>query len=699
MFKRYIALALLLICPSTFAAVIGDPEQFEWTFHPASATNPEPYYSGTMVMGEGSFLIGSDTITTRAYGQEGRGLSIPGPTMVMSPGNKYVLRFKNTLPYQPKEAVHNVFKDPNISNLHTHGLHISGMSPGDDVSRSFEGGFGGDFVYDIPADHMGGSYWYHAHHHGSTYLQVSGGAFGMLIIDDSNDNLPAPVANMSERHLVLGYLDPAVAGTGGDTLISGTLGSTWTINGYKGGTLEIPANTWQHWRILLADRDAKEKTVAIGSGCEAMLLARDGVWRTVAPRSLASASLSITGASRADLAVRCQSSSTLSVGNTKVADIAIAGTSDTSVHPFAADGSSWSARRPAYLADLRALPVANKEVVKMGARTINGSKFDHMVPTFSLSPVGVEEWQLQGAAMHPFHLHIYHVQMMGACGDFEDGEYYDVVSGNCTIRFDLNSNRSSVYQGRTIMHCHILEHEDQGAMGWANVLGGMGAPTFPADADGNFDDYFQFDSGTGPSVPAAPSGLMATTLSASQIHLTWLDNSSDETGFVLERSGGDGNFAPLVNLAPDSVSHTDSGLMPATTYEYRLAAVNAAGSSAYSNEVRASTDASEPGSRLVLGSLSVSLLDAGRGQKRGQALVRVLDDMGNPVAAARVSGYFSGDINESLVSDDTSANGETVIISQTSIKRLNNLSFCITDISHNNLESLSAAPGELCASL
>ena len=59
-----------------------------------------------------------------------------------------------------KASVHNVFKDANIANIHTHGLHISGESPGDDVTRAFEGGFGGDFVYDIPADHMGGTFWY-----------------------------------------------------------------------------------------------------------------------------------------------------------------------------------------------------------------------------------------------------------------------------------------------------------------------------------------------------------------------------------------------------------------------------------------------------------------------------------------------------------------------------------------------------------
>ena len=144
---------------------------------------------------------------------------------------------------------------------------------------------GGDFVYDIPPDHMGGTFWYHAHHHGSTFLQVSSGAFGLIIIDDSSDGIPTNVANMAERHLIMAYLDPSVAGTGGDSLISGTLDPTWTANGTVAGNLCMPPDTWQHWRVLLADRDARTKTLTVGAGCEVALMARDGVWRTEVRRA------------------------------------------------------------------------------------------------------------------------------------------------------------------------------------------------------------------------------------------------------------------------------------------------------------------------------------------------------------------------------------------------------------------------------
>jgi hypothetical protein len=95
---------------------------------------------------------------------------------------------------------------------------------------------------------------------------------------------------------------------------------------------------------------------------------------------------------------------------------------------------------------------------------------------------GIQEWSI-GANNHPFHLHVYHQQVQGVCngGDFEDGEYYDTISGSCDVRFDTDPQTTTSFDGRTIMHCHILQHEDNGAMGWANAaLGGIPAPTLPS---------------------------------------------------------------------------------------------------------------------------------------------------------------------------------------------------------------------------
>ena len=140
----------------------------------------------------------------------------------------------------------------------------------------------------------------------------------------------------------------------------------------------------------------------------------------------------------------------------------------------------WQAQRPSYLRDLRGDPVDFTDSIQVGARSLYGQSYDEAVPIFDLLP-GIQEWAVS-ANNHPFHLHVYHQQVQGVCngGDFEDGEYYDTISGSCDVRFDTDPQTTTAYDGRTIMHCHILQHEDNGAMGWADAaLGGIQAPTLP----------------------------------------------------------------------------------------------------------------------------------------------------------------------------------------------------------------------------
>jgi FtsP/CotA-like multicopper oxidase with cupredoxin domain len=665
---------------------------FQWTHHPAGA-GTEEYYSGTLEMGEATFNIHGETLTTRAYRQEGGAYSIPGPTMVMEPGKKYVLRFKNTLPYDPLNPVHNDFKDPNVTNVHTHGLHISGETPADDVTRFFEGGFGGDYVYEIPASHMGGTFWYHAHHHGSTYLQVSSGAFGLIIIDDGQDGIPANVANMQERHIALGYLEPGnSAGTGGDSLISGTFSDGWTANGTVNGNICLPPDTWQHWRMLVADQDSRLVDLEFGAGCELALMARDGVWRTQAPGAVDANTLTLTGASRADLAVRCSSDSTVSVGGTQVANIYVDGTPDPTVHPYDTDGvSTWSALRPDYLRDLRGLPVSGSETIRMGARSVLGSKFDADVPNLTHAADGIQEWSLNGATNHPFHLHVYHVQVQSDCGPYEAGEYYDTVAGNCDLRFDMGP--SEAYEGRTIFHCHILTHEDQGAMGWLNVIGGRAPPVYP---DAQYAEYYSLGGGPPTNPPAAPSGLVATAVSSSQIDLSWSDNSGDETGFEIERSLNGSDFSWIASVGADITSYLDTGLSAATTYYFRVAATNGAGSSTYSNTANATTQDQGTATSVQVGSIAVSTESAGKGLKFGRADIVVVDDQGNPVPDALVSGQFTGDIVEDVIDAQTDNNGSVTVITSQSAKRIKSLTFCVTSITHGTLQDFS---GSICGSL
>jgi len=644
---------------------IQDPTQFQWTYHPVTTNNPVAYYSGTLEVGQATFTMNNgQTLTTRAYRQKDGVFSIPGPTIKVQPGNKYILRFNNTLPYQPLSVDENVYKDPNVSNIHTHGLHISGTTPGDDVSRSFEGGRGGDFVWDIPANHMGGTYWYHAHHHGSSFLQVSGGLFGMLIVDDSKDNIPVPVAAMEERQIILGYLDRGAAGSGGDVLLSGSLTSTWTVNGKIKGNICLPANTWQHWRILMADRDATMKTVTFGPECEVMLLARDGVWRTVAPKALGTRTLDLTGASRADIAIRLKgTTSTLNIAGATVATITASGITNATPHPFNTDGvSTWSAVRPSYLRDLRAVTNVHKESVTMGARTINGVKYNHHTPNLTLAADQTQEWAISGAGAHPFHLHIYHIQALANDVGFEAGEYYDVLASKMSVRFDLNSNTSTAYSGRTIMHCHILSHEDQGAMGWVNVTGGQGAPTFPVNGDLTEPYSAYYYLGSPP--PAAPSNLTATVVSNSTIGLNWTDNSTDETGFRVERSTDGMNFTFVADVGSNTISYVSSGLFSGTTYYHRVSSFNGTNNSNLStpSNVASTTLPSGGGVEMHVGSIVVTRVAQSGGRTSGVANVYIYDASNAPLSGVTVTGTFSGPTTGTF-SGTTNASGQVTYTS------------------------------------
>ncbi len=89
--------------------------------------------------------------------------------------------------------------------------------------------------------------------------------------------------------------------------------------------------------------------------------------------------------------------------------------------------------------------------------------------------------------------------------------------------------------------------------------------------------------------PAAPASLAATATSSSAISLSWTDNSSNESGFKLERSLDGTSFALLATLGGSVTSYGDSGLSAATKYYYRVYAYNSGGNSGYSNTASATT--------------------------------------------------------------------------------------------------------------
>jgi FtsP/CotA-like multicopper oxidase with cupredoxin domain len=154
----------------------------------------------------------------------------PSPTLRLKPGDLLILRFKNDLidfgsalpgrdntPGQSASVawplcVSRASSDPcasgamtaTSSNLHFHGLTVPPLCHQDDVLKTSIQPDDPPFEYRfrVPADEPPGLYWYHPHIHGTSKVQVLGGASGALIIEGLERANPA-VAGLPERVLVI----------------------------------------------------------------------------------------------------------------------------------------------------------------------------------------------------------------------------------------------------------------------------------------------------------------------------------------------------------------------------------------------------------------------------------------------------------------------------------------------------------------
>lgn len=91
-------------------------------------------------------------------------------------------------------------------------------------------------------------------------------------------------------------------------------------------------------------------------------------------------------------------------------------------------------------------------------------------------------------------------------------------------------------------------------------------------------------------VPIAPSNLTGSLASSVQINLTWTDNSTNEIGFKIERKTGSNTYAVIGTTTNDITNFSDTGLLPSTTYTYRVYSYNSAGNSlTYSNDFSLNT--------------------------------------------------------------------------------------------------------------
>ena len=125
----------------------------------------------------------TDQVRLRSYGG-----CLTGPELDLTPGSTLRVYLDNELAFPDPTCPDG--QDPpdgsagclNTLNMHFHGLHVSPSGNSDNVLLNIAPQTKFQYEINIPGDHPAGTFWYHAHRHGSTSTQVASGESGALII-------------------------------------------------------------------------------------------------------------------------------------------------------------------------------------------------------------------------------------------------------------------------------------------------------------------------------------------------------------------------------------------------------------------------------------------------------------------------------------------------------------------------------------
>jgi FtsP/CotA-like multicopper oxidase with cupredoxin domain len=361
------------------------------------------------------------------------------------------------------------------TNMHFHGLHIPGYGNGDNMYRSIQGQ-DNTMIYGLrlPNDqHLGGTHWYHSHLKGQSWDQVMGGAFGMIVIDDNGHDVG------TEDENVLKFL------INEKIIIFDNADGNWRANGAFLEKFHFVKDEWYRLRILAVNLDSHsdQEIINFSSGCLVHALAHDGIFNFEVP-SNAIKSAVLTSSSRIDVAIQCSTDSKISLNNYyTLVNIQVDDTTPpTTATPWEDEATkSWNSTRLTYVEDLRDMEPSHYWRVEIDETNINQIGESHHIPLCDdngndFTYGTVVEMQLVGAETHPFHMHIFPMQVISnGCGNGHIvGEFYDtIVTADrddripCILRFRLVD-----IMGPTLVHCHIFEHAEHGAIGWFNVVGG-----------------------------------------------------------------------------------------------------------------------------------------------------------------------------------------------------------------------------------
>ncbi|MDW3195512.1 MAG: multicopper oxidase family protein [Cytophagales bacterium] len=420
----------------------------------------------------------------------------------------------------------------NTTNLHVHGFHVSPSDHADNVFVEIEPGCEFQNRYDIPTDHAPGTFWYHGHVHGSTAIQVSSGMAGAIIIEGGLDNVPE-ISAMEEKIFVLQqmpYLYDSAAGRYHIPWNNTTFGpNAWsnnyeaqgwrtTINGQSIPVIDMAPEEVQRWRFVHAGvRETINLELFDQDGNTSELLSQD--LHTIAEDGIAYGyinevqSMELEPGYRVDMMVKAPNklSDTLYLMDTGTEVLGSLDESPSTEDPkllamiVLTDKSGTVAKEMPSSESLASLapypslvdvaPTAALENMEFYIDTdVNPIQFQIDRQAFEPSNIRyltlnkVQDWDLtSGLANHPFHIHINHFQILeksvcldwnsdnNTCNEWGSPTKFDqpIWKDTYFVKAREKTRIRTVYKdftGKFVIHCHILDHEDQGMMQSVEIL-------------------------------------------------------------------------------------------------------------------------------------------------------------------------------------------------------------------------------------
>lgn len=398
---------------------------------------------------------------------------IPGPRLEAKPGDTVQIRFTNRLS-QP-------------TNLHYHGLHIPPTGTGDNVFLEILPSESHTYEFQIPRNHPAGTFWYHPHYHGLVAEQLFGGLAGLFVVRGELDEI-SELKAAQEAFLVLKdfALDRSgnIPNPGHMAQMTGRIGDLLTANGQFNPSLEISQGGLLRLRLLNASssrffwlslEDHPFYLIATDGGAIASLVEMSD--------------LMLAPGERAEVLVKADREPgqyrLLNQPFNPAQGMMGGGTMGTqrntteTVATLTYSGTTELLPLPNQLIAVESLPEPQttrqftlNHGMGMGmVFLINGKAFEHNRIDTPVSLNTVEDWEIinTGTMAHPFHVHVNKFQVISRNGQpVPYAAWKDVVtvspSESVRIRIPFRD-----YAGKTVYHCHVLDHEDQGMMGILDI--------------------------------------------------------------------------------------------------------------------------------------------------------------------------------------------------------------------------------------